>query len=85
MTDGVVTFTPMPAAHVPQLAQAPQPELRLTLSEPAPAPAAPAPTAVEANLVQVSYSGNGGGVDYVVPYRDAHMELAELLFAHEQF
>ena len=86
MTDGVVTFTPMPAAHVPQLAEAPQaePELRLTLSEPAAAPA-PAQTAVEANLVRVSYSGNGGGVDYVVPYRDSHMELAELLFAHEQF
>jgi len=85
MTDGVVTFTPMPVA--PQLSQsAPvpvDPDLRLTLSEPTSAPA-PAPTAMEANLVQVSYSGNGGGVDYV-PYRDAHMELAELLLAHEQF
>jgi hypothetical protein len=46
--------------------------------------AAPAAAAVEANVVQVSYSGAGGGADYV-PYRDSHMELAELLFAHEQF
>lgn len=42
------------------------------------APAAPAQT------VEVSYSGSGGGADYV-PYRDSHMELADLLFAHEEF
>jgi hypothetical protein len=79
MTDGVVTFTPMPTT--PRLAQAAPAELRLSMSEPM---AAPAAAAVEANVVQVSYSGAGGGADYV-PYRDSHMELAELLFAHEQF
>jgi hypothetical protein len=78
----------MPSTHAPQLAQAPapiavEPDLRLTLSEPTAEPA-PAPTAVEATLNPISYSGNGGGVDYI-PYRDPHMELADLLFAHEQF
>jgi hypothetical protein len=85
LTDGVVTFTPMPETYVPQLAQAAPastPELRLTLSESSVVPAAP--SAVEANVAPVSYSGNGGGVDHTVPYRDTHMELAELLFAHEQ-
>lgn len=89
LADGGITFTPMPAVHMPQLAQAPAvpaAELRLTLSEPAPAPAPVAAAApLEAGVVRVSYSGNGGGVDHTVPYRDSHMELAELLFAHEQF
>jgi hypothetical protein len=84
MVDGAVTFTPMPAAHAPQLtATAPQsasPELRLTLSTPA---AAPALAPVAATAIPVSYSG--GGADYTVAQRDPHMELAELLLAHEQF
>jgi len=89
MVDGAVTFTPLPAAHMPQLtASAPvtavvaEPELRLTMSEPVAAEVAPEPVA---QPVQISYSSNGGGVDYVVPYRDSHMELAELFFAHERF
>src|SRR5262245_31381646 len=87
MVDGAVTFTPMPAAHAPQLTQAaPQPaaapDLRLTLSEPA---STVAPVPAIATAIPVSYGGSGGGVDYTVAYRDPHMELAELLLAHEQF
>lgn len=82
LTDGMVTFTPMPEVQLPQLVQAepaPVPQLRLSLSAPAsePTPAAPTPAPV-----QVSYS-QGGGADYTA-HRDPHMELAELLFAHEQ-
>lgn len=92
MVDGAVTFTPMPAAHMPQLtAAAPavteaaaDPELRLTLSEPVSAEVAPVEV-TPLQPVQISYSSNGGGVDYVVPYRDSHMELADLFFAHERF
>ncbi|MBC7768862.1 MAG: hypothetical protein H7124_08740 [Phycisphaerales bacterium] len=90
ITDGVVTFAPLPTA-TPQILAAPASppaELRLTLTQPAPAPvevaaveqAAPAPTA---QLSLVSYGGSGGGVDYVVPMRDPHLELAELMFAYE--
>ncbi|HYD87736.1 MAG TPA: hypothetical protein VEA80_09690 [Vitreimonas sp.] len=97
MTDGAVTFAPLPATRMPQIiaapavtAAAPAPELRLTLSEPAPVEAvqeaaAPETAPAPAQMVQVSYSGNGGGSDYVVPYRDPHLELAELMFAHEDF
>jgi hypothetical protein len=84
LTDGVVTFTPMPTVRIPQIAQAapaPAPELRLTLSQPA---SAPVEQAVQAQPMQVSYNG-GGGADYAVPFRDPHLELAELMFAHEQF
>ena len=85
VTDGAVTFSPMPEVYVPQLtasaAPQSQPQLRLTLSEPVSMPVAPA---APAQLVEVSYSGTGGGADYV-PYRDSHMELADLLFAHEEF
>ena len=85
VTDGAVTFSPMPEVYVPQLtasaARQSQPQLRLTLSEPVSMPVAPA---APAQLVEVSYSGTGGGADYV-PYRDSHMELADLLFAHEEF
>ena len=88
MIDGAVTFTPLPAAHVPQLVQAEAvPELRLTLSDPSTiAEAAPVQLPVaEPATVRVSYSGNGGGLDYAVPQRDTHLELADLLLAHEQF
>jgi hypothetical protein len=84
MVDGAVTFTPMPAprAQLSQAAPAPvTPDLRLTLSEPA---SAPAPAPVVATAIPVSYSAGGGGVDYTIS-RDPHMELAELLLAHEQF
>jgi len=90
MTDGVVTFAPLPATQAaPQVTAAavPAPELRLTLTQPAalPVEAAVQETAPAAQLVQVSYSGTGGGIDHVVPYRDRHLELAELMFAHEDF
>ena len=90
MTDGAVTFAPMPAMHAPQLTQTaeapvPEPELRLTLSEPVAAPVPVAETPVEAHPVRVSYGGNGGGIDYVAPMRDPHLELAELFLAHSDF
>jgi len=83
MADGVVTFTPMPSVRVPQVAQATtvsEPELRLTLSQPASAPAE------EAAIVATPVSYGGGvGIDYPTHYRDTHLELAELTFAHERF
>ncbi len=45
--------------------------LRLTLSAPAPAP----------QLMPVDYAGGGAGGGYV----GSHMELADLMFAHEEF
>lgn len=88
LTDGAVTFTPLPASHVPQLAQAPlaepTPELRLSLSEPVAQPAPEAAPVAEAEPVRVSYSGEGGGVDHVVPYQDRHLELAELFMAFDK-
>lgn len=89
MIDGAVTFAPLPAADVPQLAElapavAAEPELRLTLSEPAAAPVVDA-APLQAQSVRVSYSGNGGGADHVVPGRDPHLELAELFLAHSEF
>lgn len=83
LSDGSVTFTPMPAVQMPQVAAAApasEPELRLTLSQPASAPAPEA--AIEAT--PVSYGG-GVGIDYSTHYRDTHLELAELMFAHERY
>jgi hypothetical protein len=85
LTDGVVTFTPAPRTAV-----VPNASLRLTLSEPASlaAPEAPVESYVmeapaEATVQPASYSG--GGYDASVPYRDPHLELADLLLAHENF
>lgn len=66
-------------AHV-----APMPELRTpTITVAAPVTAAVAPTpAPEAVAQPVS---DGGGADTTVPYRDPNMELAALLFAHENY
>jgi hypothetical protein len=80
LSSGAVTFTPMPAQHA-QLGGA---ALRGTLSETAAfaapaAVAAPAPTAVAAT--PISYSAGAPSTDY----RDPHLELADLLLAHEQF
>lgn len=81
LSEGAVTFTPMPqTARVGE-------GLRLTLSEPTAAPiAAPAP--IEVASVPVSYitsSAATSTVDMSTPYRDPHLELADLLLAHEQF
>jgi hypothetical protein len=70
LSPGAVTFT----AAVPQAAQAP-PGLRLTTSE----PAATAETDLAIATTPVSYGGGGA------PYRDPHLELADLLLAHETF
>lgn len=82
--NGLVTFTSSRVAPVPS---APEASLRLSLSEPASFADAP----VEAYIIEapaevvtpVSYSG--GGYDASVPYRDPHLELADLLLAHENF
>ena len=75
-------------------AAAPQSDLRLALSEPvtysmsqvesdAPVESYVAVAPIEAAVTPVSYSG--GGYTASVPYRDPHLELADLLLAHEQF
>lgn len=95
LSDGVVTFAP-----VRRTAPQPRGDLRLSLSEPASfSPMAEAPVEayviesaqVEATAAPVSYvapaaaSQAGGGFDTSVPYRDPHLELADLLLAHETF
>lgn len=76
------------------VADTPNEDLRLSLSEPvsvatneAPVEAYVAVTGPEASVVPVNYTagGNGGGYDASVPYRDPHLELADLLLAHESF
>jgi hypothetical protein len=85
MSDGLVTFTPSRAP----VRTAAQPEaLRLTLSEPstfsdAPVEAYVIDAPVEATAMAVSYSGPS--YEQSVPYRDPHLELADLILAHENF
>jgi len=87
MTDGAVTLTPTASVRVPQLAQA-EPtttfaedaELRLTLSTPA---SLSVEAAAQVAPIAISYSGNGGGIDYV-QQRDPNLELAQLMFAFER-
>jgi hypothetical protein len=87
LTDGTVTFAPMPTT-VTRAA----PDLRLTLSRPAgmEATASFSEAPVESYVAvapqesvtptPVSY---GGGE--AIEYRDPHLELADLFFAHETF
>lgn len=81
---------------VRQAVAAPGSDLRLALSEPvtyaAPGDEAPvesyvAVTAPEATVIPASYTAavGGGGYDASVPYRDPHLELADLLLAHESY
>jgi hypothetical protein len=85
MSDGLVTFTPSRAP----VRTAAQPEaLRLTLSEPstfsdAPVEAYVIDAPVEATAMAVSYSGPS--YEQSVPYRGPHLELADLILAHENF
>ncbi len=83
----------------PVVAAAPEANLRLALSEPvsyamsdeAPVEAYVAETAIARNAnyaaaaVTPAAAPGGGGFDASVPYRDPHLELADLLLAHEQF
>lgn len=83
MGDGLVTFTPTRAP----VRTTSEPALRLSLSEPAsfdaPVEAYIIEAPVEATAMPVSYSGPG--YDASVPYRDPHLELADLILAHENF
>lgn len=79
LNDSVVTFTPAPRAAV-----VPNSSLRLTLSEPAsmtneaPVESYVMEAPAEVMMQPASYS------DAVsAPYRDPHLELADLLLAHE--
>ncbi len=74
LSEGVVTFTPMPQAAPVQTARVEE-DLRLTLSEPAQA------SALEP--IRVNFVPLGGGGADLAP--SSHMELAELMFAHENF
>lgn len=83
--DGLVTFTP---SRAPVRATASPEALRLTLSEPssfseAPVEAYVIEAPVEATATPVSYSGPA--YEQSVPYRDPHLELADLILAHETF
>ena len=72
LSEGVVTFAPAPQ----QTANA-DGDLRLTLSEPPALVPAPA-------LTTAIVPTGGAGVEFA-SYSDTHMELAELMFAHENF
>lgn len=84
LNDSVVTFTPAPRTAV-----APDSSLRLTLSEPASlvneAPVESYVMEAPAEAVSQAASYSGGGYDVSTPYRDPHLELADLLLAHENF
>lgn len=85
MGDGLVTFTP---TRAPVRAAAAPEALRLSLSEPssfadAPVEAYVIEAPVEATATPVSYSGPS--FEQSVPYRDPHLELADLILAHENF
>jgi hypothetical protein len=85
MGDGLVTFTP---TRAPLRVNAQPEALRLSLSEPASFAEAPVEAYVieapaEVTATPVSFSGPN--YDQSVPYRDPHLELADLLLAHENF
>ncbi|MGD9981001.1 MAG: hypothetical protein AB7H66_01200 [Hyphomonadaceae bacterium] len=89
LSDGLVTFAPVRGASA---APSAAPGLRLTLSEPAAFATAMAEAPVEAYVVDaapveatVAPASYSGGFDTAVPYRDPHLELADLLLAHETF
>lgn len=86
MGDGLVTFAPTRVAAAERAT--PDASLRLTLSEPASFAEAPVEAyvinaPVEVTATPVSYAGPG--YDAQVPYRDPHLELADLILAHESF
>ncbi|MGD9967852.1 MAG: hypothetical protein AB7T59_15125 [Hyphomonadaceae bacterium] len=88
LSDGLVTFAPVRGPSAPTS----QPGLRLTLSEPAAFATSMMEAPVEAYVVEsapveatVTPASYAGGFDTSVPYRDPHLELADLLLAHETF
>lgn len=85
MGDGLVTFTP---TRAPARAAAQPEALRLSLSEPASFSDAPVEAyvidaPVEVTTTPASYAGPS--YEQSVPYRDPHLELADLILAHESF
>jgi hypothetical protein len=87
LSSGVVTFTPMPQQ------QAQLGGLRGTLSEPATFAATPAAASASpaATIAPVPAAVHATPINYTAAasataaYRDPHLELADLLLAHEQF
>jgi len=80
MGDGLVTFAPSRAPARVEM------NLRLSLSEPTTFAEAPVEAYVveaPAEIVAAPVSYSGPGYDASVPYRDPHLELADLLLAHE--
>lgn len=74
LTEGVVTF-----AAMPQVIAAPAPaDLRVTSIEPVET------AVVDASAEATFIPAGGGGVD-LTGYRNSHLELAELMFEHENF
>jgi len=88
MTQGAVTYAPMRhASYVGEglrlTTSEPEPIVSVAAAEPAPAPtpAVAGPTSSEAAMVAVSYIRDKATVEY----RDPHLELADLLLAHENY
>jgi hypothetical protein len=80
LTPGAVSFAPMP-----QTAQVGG-GLRLTMSDPSfAAPTPVAPVAAQAAPVEVTVTPVSYGGGATEAYRDPHLELADLLLAHETF
>lgn len=74
LSEGVVTFTPLPQVAPVQTARVEE-DLRLSFSEPS--------DAAPLEPIRVNFVPAGGsGVDFAP---SSHMELAELMFAHENF
>lgn len=79
LSEGAVTFTPLPLRQTAQIGGG----LRLRMSDP---PATPATLAVETQAAAIPASDESGGGGGAAPYaRGSHLELAELMFAHENF
>ncbi|MEQ1808395.1 MAG: hypothetical protein ABL889_00615 [Terricaulis sp.] len=93
----IATGSGLVASVRPVVAALPEANLRLSLSEPvsyaasdeAPVEAYVTEAAVAQNAsysaAAVSAAPGGSGFDTSVPYRDPHLELADLLLAHESF
>ncbi len=73
LSEGVVSFTPMPRQSAP---------VDDGLWAPASEPAAPLP---ESEPITATLIPAGGGSVEFASFRDSHLDLADLMFAHENF